>query len=177
MFAGKNSSRGAKIASIVVFVGATKPLPPYGGQSLGDTVKTLETVKKANLASAKNQSKPIQITPKIQAWWATCEKIATTADIIPTDLRIASRTNGATRRAWCVANPKMVVMVEVADIANKVGDRPENTVRAKLQVLATVKGNTTTKKLGYIRVLDKSVADSNPTHKDITKVFIYRLAK
>lgn len=71
----------------------------------------------------------------------------------------------------------MVLMVSVSDIANKVGDRPENTVRAKLQVLATVKGNTTTKKLGYIRVLDKSVADSNPTHKDIHKVFIYRLAK
>lgn len=140
-------------------------------------MKTLETVKKSNLASAKNQSKPIQITPKIQAWWATCEKIATEATIIPTELRIATRTNGATRRAWCVANPKSVLMVSVADIANKVGDRPENTVRAKLQVLATVKGNTTTKKLGYIRVLDKSVADSNPTHKDIHKVFIYRLAK
>lgn len=141
-------------------------------------MKTLETVKKSNLASAKNQSKPIQVTPKIVTWWATCEKIATTATIIPTELRIATRTNGATRRAWCVANPKSVLMVEVADIANKVGDRPENTVRAKLQVLANLnKGKNTTTKLGYIRVLDKSVADSNPTHKDISKVFIYRLAK
>ena len=140
-------------------------------------MKTLETVKKSNLASAKNQSKPIQITPKIQAWWASLEKIATKGAIIPTDLRIATRTNGATRRAWCVANPKSVLMVSVSDIANKVGDRPENTVRAKLQVLATVKGNTTTKKIGYIRVLDKSVADSNPTHPDMDKVYCYRIAK
>jgi hypothetical protein len=141
-------------------------------------VKTLETVKKSNLASAKNQSKPIQITPKIQAWWASLEKIATTGAIIPTDLRIATRTNGATRRAWCVANPKSVVMVSVASIANKVGDRPENTVRAKLLVLANLnKGKNTTKKIGYIRVLDKSVADSNPTHPDMDKVYCYRIAK
>ena len=140
-------------------------------------MKTLETVKKSNLASAKNQSKPIQITPKIQAWWANLEKIATTGAIIPSELRLATRTNGATRRAWCVANPKSVLMVSVADIANKVGDRPENTVRAKLQVLASVKGNTTIKKIGYIRVLDKSVADSNPTHPDTDKVFCYRIAK
>ena len=140
-------------------------------------MKTLETVKKANLASAKNQSKPIQITPKIQAWWANLEKIATSATIIPTELRLATRTNGATRRAWCVANPKSVLMVSVSDIANKVGNRPENIVRAKLDTLTNVKGNTTTKKIGYIRVLDKSVADSNPTHPDTDKVFCYRIAK
>ena len=68
-------------------------------------------------------------------------------------------------------------MVSVSDIANKVGNRPENIVRAKLDTLTNVKGNTTTKKIGYIRVLDKSVADANPTHPDTDKVFCYRIAK
>ena len=153
-------------------------------------MKTLETVKKSNLASAKNQSKPIQITPKIQTWWTQCEKIATLAEMIPTELRIASRTNGATRRTWCENNPKSVYVVVVSSIANKVGDRPENIVRAKFQVLAKLKGNTTTKKLGYIRVLDKSVADSVHDPKfdgksawgkyvlaNLDTVYIYRLAK
>lgn len=143
-------------------------------------MKTLDLIKKKNLAHAKDQNKPMAITPKIQTWWATCEKLATEGIIIPTDLRIATRTNGATRRAWCVENRKSVIVVSVKDICPQVTDtpaRPENTVRARLLTLAGLKGNNVTKKLGYIRVLENSVANANPTHKDIDKVFIYRLAK
>lgn len=68
-------------------------------------------------------------------------------------------------------------MVSRNDISTKNGsDRPENTVREKLATLAPVKG-TSAKKLGYIRVLDKSVAVANPTHAHIEMVYCYRIAK
>lgn len=156
-------------------------------------MKTLDLIKKKNLAHAKDQNKPMAVTPKITLWWAKCEKLATTADIMPADLRIASRTNGAMRRAWCLENSKSVLVVSVKDICPQVKvtpDRPENTVRARMQTLTGIKGNTTTKKLGYIRVLERSLALSihspkfdpkSPMGKyilaNIDKVFIYRQAK
>lgn len=140
-------------------------------------MNTLEAVKKYNLEANKNQTKPIEITKKLISWWANLDKLAVSAEIIPTDFRLATRSNGATRRAWCVANPKSVLMVSRSDIATKNGsDRPENTINAKLATLAPIKG-TSAKKIGYIRVLDKSVAVANPTHAQIEMVYCYRIAK
>jgi hypothetical protein len=141
-------------------------------------VKTLETVKKTNLAHAKDQNKPIDTNAKIIKFWAGIDKIATEAGIIPSDLRLVTKTNAEARRAWCEQNPKSVLMVDVRDIQRKVSDdRVDAGLRGKLQTLAEVKGNTTAKKLGYIRVLNKSVADRDPSHKNFYSVYIYRLAK
>jgi hypothetical protein len=144
----------------------------------GIPLKTLDNVKKINLAHAKDQNKPIETNAKIIKFWTGIDKIATEAGIIPADLRVATKPNAQARRTWCEQNPKSVLMVDVRDIQRKTSpDRVDAGVRGKLKTLKGLQGNTTAKRLGYVRVLNKSVADRDPSQKNYYSVYIYRLAK
>jgi hypothetical protein len=141
-----------------------------------------KAVARHNATASKNQVKPIDTggdDPKLQrailAYWSQLETVTASKVIISPELRVADRTNGAKRRQWCADNKAL--MVNISTIVRRNGSgRPENSLREKLDTLIGVNGLAPVQRVGYIRVLDSGVANSDPKHALADMVYIYRTA-
>jgi len=131
---------------------------------------TGEIAKKIAITNAKNATAQVKQVETAGAFWADIERVAQGSKIA-SGLAIATRSNGQARRQWCLDNGAK--MVDVATIATKMGSgRPENTLRAKLLVLANITASA--KKIGYVRVLSSATLEITPKHDLANMVFIYR---
>lgn len=163
----------------------TKIVATVKVKATGEIAKKIAVV---NATNAGDQVKQVQLSGERAdgtKWdatilWATIEIVAQGQKIVAR-LSDATRSNGQERRNWC--NDNSAKMVDVSAIANKIGSgRPENTLRAKLLVLA--KTSAAAKKIGYVRVLDTATALApwtdpktkivHKTHPLREMVYIYR---
>jgi hypothetical protein len=141
---------------------------------------TAQAVAKYNLEAAKNQHRPIATqvvetlgkgktkTHKLETFWNSIDGIAKGTKKMPYP---TLRSNANARRQWCRDNNMPVVFVNT--IAERVGERVENTLREKMIVLAGI--STYAGKIGYIRVLDSNTIQAEPNHPMVNGVYIYKM--
>ena len=150
---------------------ATKRVKASAKGSVKVTVTLTEgKVAKRNLKLKARQSKPMYTDQGAQALWASVATVAK-GKLIPTDLRVATKGNAQARRQWCADNG--ATLVDVAEVCRKVGDRPDNALRARLETLGDVDG--VAKSVGYVRAIDSATAKRDPEHALVTSVYLYRI--
>ena len=146
---------------------AGKATKAQAGKVRDQVAKLTAKRSQAQARNAKAQGKQHYANPELDR--AIAQVLASA--LIPANLREATKGNASPRRAWASVNG---VRVERAKVCRKAeGDRPDNAVRA---LLLAYPDQTSAKRVGHVRAIDKATAEAMPDHADIDAVYLYRKA-
>ena len=125
-------------------------------------------VAKRIVANAKIDSKRNYATENAKYFW-NCISLAMTKKAIPSELKIATKTNAKSRRDWCAKNNAVMVDASlVVETDDKKDARVDNAIRIRISRLSIQN------KLGYVRAISNRDYLDNKNPKLNNMVYIYK---